>query len=176
MNRRLVLLRIVQVFSATGLTAFAYPFFRNWFPVATEELTKNVHVGEMSPGDVKYVEWLGRRVVVLRRTPEQMAVLEPATSNLKDPESTQSIQPESARNAARSLRPELFVAFASCTHLGCEVSIRHGDPDIAFTCPCHQSEFDSAGRVGKQSAAPTNLEVPRYQFISGNELRLWRPT
>jgi ubiquinol-cytochrome c reductase iron-sulfur subunit len=186
-NRRLVLLRIVQAFSLTAFTALAYPFFRNWFPSETRMLSRNVPIGGMAPGEAKYVDWLGRRVVVLRRTPDQIARLEQPTGRpdgeaagadvqLKDPGSNESIQPESMRNIYRSLRPEVFVAFASCTHLGCEVSVGREDPAVAFSCPCHQSEFDAAGRVQRESAAPTNLEVPAHQFISGNELRLWRPT
>ena len=34
-----------------------------------------------------------------------------------------------------------------------------------FFCPCHGSKFDLAGRVFSGAPAPTNLEVPPYQFL-----------
>lgn len=40
-----------------------------------------------------------------------------------------------------------------CTHLGC---ITQRQPDGSFTCPCHGSRFDNAGRV-TQGPAPSPL-------------------
>jgi ubiquinol-cytochrome c reductase iron-sulfur subunit len=39
-----------------------------------------------------------------------------------------------------------------------------------FFCPCHGSKFDLAGRVFKDVPAPTNLEVPKYQFLTDTRL------
>ncbi|MEX2327167.1 MAG: Rieske 2Fe-2S domain-containing protein, partial [Pseudomonadales bacterium] len=61
--------------------------------------------------------------------------------------------------------------FNNCTHLGCEVA-PVDDAGVGFSCPCHQSEYDYAGRVIEGATAPTNLEVPNYRFVSRNTLRL----
>jgi len=84
------------------------------------------------------------------------------------------MQPEYAKNAARAIKPEIFIAVGICTHLGCSPTHR---PDIGpadlgsdwlggFFCPCHGSKFDLAGRVYKGVPAPTNLEIPPHKYLS----------
>jgi ubiquinol-cytochrome c reductase iron-sulfur subunit len=53
---------------------------------------------------------------------------------------------------------------ANCTHLGCIPTGESGEFD-GWACPCHGSQFDTAGRIRK-GPAPTNLVVPPYEFIS----------
>ena len=84
----------------------------------------------------------------------------------------------------RSIKPEIFVTIALCTHLGCVPSYR---PELApddlgedwhggFFCPCHGSRFDLAGRVYAGVPAPTNLEIPPYKYISQHVLRIGEKT
>jgi ubiquinol-cytochrome c reductase iron-sulfur subunit len=96
-----------------------------------------------------------------------------------DPGSTRQQQPEYAQNSARALRPEIFVAVGICTHLGCSpnaVAAGSANPSLpadwpgGFFCPCHGSTFDGAGRVFKNKPAPTNLEIPPYEFASDTRL------
>ena len=87
------------------------------------------------------------------------------------------------KNHWRSLRPDIFVAYGVCTHLGCSVAIVT-DPFLAqyrpdtcgqsgcFHCPCHGSTYDLAGRVVKNVPAPRNLVVPDYDFPDEHTLRL----
>jgi ubiquinol-cytochrome c reductase iron-sulfur subunit len=97
---------------------------------------------------------------------------------LADPQSRRSEQPKAARNDLRSIRPELAVIEAVCTHLGCVPTFRPtpGSPDIGaqwpggFYCPCHGSKFDLAGRVFKNVPAPTNLSVPPHRYVSETAL------
>jgi ubiquinol-cytochrome c reductase iron-sulfur subunit len=71
-----------------------------------------------------------------------------------------------------------MVLVGVCTHLGCSPKEKPADakaemgPDWpgGFYCPCHGSKFDFAGRVFKGSPAPTNLEVPPYEFLSDSAL------
>jgi ubiquinol-cytochrome c reductase iron-sulfur subunit len=93
-------------------------------------------------------------------------------NQLRDPESEESQQLDSAKNIHRSQRPEIFVAVGICTHLGCSPSFLQGDfgekvegTEDGFFCPCHGSKFDMAGRVFKAVPAPLNLEIPPYTFI-----------
>jgi ubiquinol-cytochrome c reductase iron-sulfur subunit len=97
---------------------------------------------------------------------------------LADPQSKRSDQPEFARNADRSARPEFGVLVGICTHLGCIPNFRPtpGAADIGaswpggFDRPCHGSKFDLAGRVFKNVPAPTNLVVPPHHFASSSAL------
>src|SRR5713101_747251 len=56
------------------------------------------------------------------------------------------------------------------THLGCIPLPHQGDFDGWF-CPCHGSQYDSAGRV-RRGPAPANLYLPPYRFISDSKIQI----
>jgi Rieske Fe-S protein len=82
--------------------------------------------------------------------------------------------------AGRSIRPEMLVLVAICTHLGFVTAFRPtpGTADIGSSwpvgldCPCHGSTFDLGGRVFRHVPAPTHLVVPPYHFASNGILRI----
>ncbi len=171
MNRRLWLTRIVKGFTVTGAGFIAYPFIRALIPTGEDDTSMEVKVDDLKPGQSKTVRWRGRDLVVQKRSPEMIRTIQQGGVELKDPGSSQSVQPSFAQNEFRSLRPDIFVTYNLCTHLGCQV-VRSQDSSLGFSCPCHESDYDLAGRVVSGAAAPTNLEVPTYRFISGNTLVL----
>lgn len=174
--RRLLLLRIVQGFSITGLGFLTWPFVKAWIPSFEQDNSLEVSLADLEPGEFKTVNWLGRRVFIQRRSRTMVDYFDAASLDLKDPDSSDSRQPDFARTPWRSLSPEYFVAFNNCTHLGCEVTPGDGEGSgvegIGFECPCHQSLYDYAGRVVEGAAAPTNLEIPKYSFVSRSVIRL----
>jgi len=134
-----------------------------------------VDIADIAPGGVKTVEWRGKPVWVVRRTPEMLAALQDHDAELADPLSAKDQQPAYAKNLARAIKPEIFVAIGICTHLGCSPSNAPKDsnnPSLpsdwpgGFFCPCHGSTFDGAGRVFKNKPAPTNLEIPPHRYAS----------
>ena len=138
-----------------------------------------VDIDKLAPGEMSVVEWRGKPVWILRRTPEMLAALVKAEPNLADPGSgVEAQQPDYARNAHRSIKPEYLVVVGICTHLGCSPSsvFQPGNPALGadwpggFLCPCHGSTFDLAGRVYKNKPAPTNLEVPPHKYLSDTRL------
>lgn len=138
-----------------------------------------VDIADLAPGATKTVEWRGKPVWIVRRTPEMLAALEQHDARLADPQSARSEQPADARNAARSIRPDVFVAVGICTHLGCSptaVAAGGGNPSVGedwpggFFCPCHGSTFDGAGRVFRNKPAPTNLEIPPHRYVGDTRL------
>ena len=138
-----------------------------------------VDLADIPPGVMKTVEWRGKPVWVVRRTPQMIAALQGHDAELADPASLRDQQPDAARNALRAVRPEVFVAVGICTHLGCSpTAVAQGaaNPSLpsdwpgGFFCPCHGSTFDGAGRVFKNKPAPTNLEIPPYRFASDTRL------
>ncbi|RYX81855.1 ubiquinol-cytochrome c reductase iron-sulfur subunit [bacterium] len=48
---------------------------------------------------------------------------------------------------------------AVCTHLGCNVEWTEGSPQAAFSCPCHQSQFDLEG---KPLSGPAKKPLAHY--------------
>lgn len=138
-----------------------------------------VDISDIAPGRMKTVEWRGKPVWILRRTPEMLAALDTVRDQLADPDSRKPQQPEYAQNPSRAIRPEVFVAVGICTHLGCSptwIAQGAGHPSVpadwpgGFFCPCHGSAFDAAGRVFKNKPAPTNLEVPPHRYLSETRL------
>lgn len=169
------------VVGGAGLIASAVPFVASLAPserARAQGAPVEFELQAMLPGDLRVVEWRGKPVFVLRRTPGMLESLARNDDFLADPLSRRSIQPEYTRNAVRATRPEIAVLEAVCTHLGCVPSFRPtpGAPDIGaswpggFYCPCHGSKFDMAGRVFKNVPAPTNLTVPPYRFAADSTL------
>lgn len=131
----------------------------------------------LEPGQMVKVEWRGKPVALLNRTPEMLEGLKKIEPSLADPESEKSNQPEYAKNFERSDqdKPELLVMESVCTHLGCSPVEKLAigpdeqmgdDSQGGFFCPCHGSKFDLAGRVYKNVPATSNMPVPPYKFIS----------
>ena len=141
-----------------------------------------VDISGIKPGEKLTVEWRGKPVWIVRRTPEQLAELPKLDKELADPLSKRdnfSTTPEFARNDWRSRDKELFVAVGICSHLGCSPSdkfVPGAQPSLpddwagGFLCPCHGSTFDMAGRVFKDKPAPDNLEVPPYTYLTDSRL------
>jgi len=135
-----------------------------------------VDIADLAPGVLKTVEWRGKPVWILKRSPEMLAALPKLESQLADPNSERNpaeLTPEYARNEHRSRTPEVLVAVGICSHLGCsptsklQTGAQPSLPDDwagGFLCPCHGSTFDLAGRVFKNKPAPDNLQVPRHMF------------
>ena len=141
-----------------------------------------VDISALKMGEKMTIEWRGKPVWIVRRTPEQLAELAKVDAELADPKSLRKadeLTPLYARNEHRSIKPELIVVVGICTHLGCSPSDKFvpgpqaslpNDWRGGFLCPCHGSTFDMAGRVFKDKPAPDNLEVPPYMYLSENRL------
>lgn len=137
-------------------------------------------VDDIAPGTIKTVEWRGKPVWIMRRTPEMLAALSSLNDQLADPYSERTEQqPAYAQNENRAVKPELLVVTAICTHLGCSPNLvkeGSGNPSVptnwkgGFFCPCHGSTFDLAGRVFKNKPAPTNLEIPPHRYLSDSQI------
>ncbi|MEO1080562.1 MAG: ubiquinol-cytochrome c reductase iron-sulfur subunit [Pseudomonadota bacterium] len=166
--------------AAAGVVAAAVPFLGSWNPSAKAKAAGapvRADIGKLEPGAMVVIEWRGKPVYVVRRTPEMLETLAAIDGDLKDPDSAISKQPEYISGRERSLRPELLVVEGLCTHLGCAPKYRPevGAADLGgdswvggFFCPCHGSKFDLAGRVFSGVPASANLVVPPYSFEGSN--------
>ena len=184
LERRKLLVRATGAAGGLALAGVAYPFLASLWPSErARALGSPVSIDptKVAPGALTTIEWRGKPVWIVHRTPDMLARLESARASLSDPDSSvTSQQPQYAHNATRSVRPEFFVAVGLCTHLGCVPnyeprpgSVQPGWPG-GFYCPCHGSKFDLAGRVFRGSPAPINLDVPRYSFASSTGLIIGR--
>jgi ubiquinol-cytochrome c reductase iron-sulfur subunit len=169
---------------AAGGVAVAVPFVSTFAPSERARAAGapvEVDISTLAPGQMMRVEWRGKPVWVVRRTPEHLEALKKTEAAVADPKSerTQYPTPEYARNPWRSIKPEFLVAVGICTHLGCSPSDRLNPgpqpslPDDwtgGFFCPCHGSIFDIAGRVFRNMPAPDNLQVPPHKYLSDTRI------
>jgi ubiquinol-cytochrome c reductase iron-sulfur subunit len=176
-RKRRFLIGATSVVGGIGVAAAAVPFAMSFWPSERAKAAGapvDVDIGKLELGQKINVEWRGKVVWVIHRTPEMLATLPKLDDKVADPKSEVDHQPPYAKNEARSIKPEIFVAVGICTHLGCSPTFR---PEVApgdlgsdwlggFFCPCHQSKFDLAGRVYKSVPAPTNLFIPPHKYLS----------
>jgi len=170
---------------AVGVGFTAVPFVSTFQPserARAAGAAVEVDISSLKPGEKLTVEWRGKPVWIVRRTPEQLAALPKVDALLADPNSQRKpdeLTPEYARNEHRSIKPEVLVAVGICSHLGCSPSDKFqpgAQPSLpddwagGFLCPCHGSTFDMAGRVYKNKPAPDNLEVPPHMYLSDTTL------
>ena len=170
---------------AVGGVATAVPFVSTFQPSEKAKAAGaavEVDISDLKPGEKVTVEWRGKPVWIIKRTPDQLAELPKLDGQLADPQSKRNpaeLTPEYARNEWRSIKPEVLVAVGICSHLGCSPSdkfVAGPQPSLpddwkgGFLCPCHGSTFDMAGRVFKNKPAPDNLEVPPHMYLSETKL------
>ena len=169
---------------AVGGAFTAVPFVSTFQPSERAKAAGaavEVDIGALNPGEKITVEWRGKPVWIMKRTPEQLASLQKIENQLADPASKREAYPtpEYAQNQHRSIKPEVFVAVGICSHLGCSPSDKlapgpqpslPNDWQGGFLCPCHGSTFDLAGRVFANKPAPDNLEVPPHMYLSDTRL------
>jgi ubiquinol-cytochrome c reductase iron-sulfur subunit len=180
-RKRRFLIGATSVVGGLGAAAVVAPFVASMFPSERAKAAGapvEVDIAKLEPGQKIDVEWRGKVVWLIRRTPEMLATLPKVAPQLADPQSQKSEQPDYARNETRSIKPEVLVAVGICTHLGCSPTFRK---DVApadlgadwlggFFCPCHQSKFDLAGRVYRGVPAPTNLVIPPHKYVADTKV------
>ncbi len=169
---------------AVGGVATAVPFVSTFQPSERAKAAGaavEVDISAIKPGEKLTVEWRGKPVWIMRRTPEQVASLRKTDAQVADPKSDRKAYPTPAyaKNENRSIKPDVFVAVGICTHLGCSPGDKFqpgAQPSLpddwqgGFLCACHGSTFDMAGRVFKNKPAPDNLEVPPHMYLSETKL------
>lgn len=175
-SRRLWVGTACAVGGVAGI-ATAVPFVGSFAPSAKARAAGapvEVDLSNIPAGEMRTVEWRGKPVWVLHRTPKQLEDVKKDNDIVADPNSDRpGYTPAYAKNEYRSRKPEYLVVVGICTHLGCSPTPHLAAVDGpglpspwegGFLCPCHGSIFDLAGRVYKNKPAPDNLEVPPYQF------------
>jgi ubiquinol-cytochrome c reductase iron-sulfur subunit len=183
-GRRRFLTATTAVVGGIGAIYAAVPFIKSWQPSARAQVAGapvRADISKLEQGQMTIVEWRGQPIWIIRRSPDVLAALGKHDDKLRDPASDNvDQQPTYARNATRSIKPDVLVLVGLCTHLGCspklhaQIKPEPFDPEWqgGFYCPCHKSRFDMAGRVYSGVPAPTNLKVPPYRFIDDSTLMI----
>ena len=177
-EKRRFLVGATSVVGGIGAIAAVTPFVMSMWPSERAKAAGapvEVDISKLELGQKIDVEWRGKVVWFIKRSPEMLAALPKLDAKLADPNSNASQQPPNCKNEERSInKGPVLVAVGICTHLGCSPTYRKEiapadlGPDWlgGFFCPCHQSKFDLAGRVYKGVPAPFNLVVPPHRYAS----------
>jgi len=162
-ERRDFLFTASYALGAVGVGAAVWPLIDQMNPDASVKAlaTTEVDISTVGLGKTITVLWRGKPVFIRRRTQEEISKAQNVNlSELKDPQ----------KDEDRVKKSEWLIMTGVCTHLGCVPLGEKGDFGGWF-CPCHGSHYDTSGRIRK-GPAPTNLEIPKYEFVDNNTIKI----
>ena len=162
-NRRDFIFTASYALGAVGVGAAVWPLIDQMNPDASVKAlaSTEVDVSGVEKGQSITVLWRGKPVFIRRRTEDEIA-------KAKDVKLEDLPHPETDEERAKN--PEWLVMLGVCTHLGCVPLGDKGEYGGWF-CPCHGSHYDTSGRIRK-GPAPTNMEVPKYEFVNSNIIKI----
>ena len=154
--------------AGVGAASFVWPLIDQMNPAAdTLALASTeIDLSSLEEGQSITVKWRGKPVFVRHRTVDEIKqAKEVSLEGMRDPQTDEE----------RVKNEKYIVLVGVCTHLGC-VPLGQKTGDIkgqygGWFCPCHGSHYDHSGRIRK-GPAPINLEVPDYQFLSDNIIKI----
>jgi ubiquinol-cytochrome c reductase iron-sulfur subunit len=151
---------------AVGVAAALTPLISQMNPDASTIAAGapvEVDLAPIAEGQIVKVFWRSKPIFIFHRTQKEIdAARNVQVAELRDP------QPDSAR--VKPGHEPWLVVIGICTHLGCIPLAHQGDYGGWF-CPCHGSQYDTAGRI-RQGPAPLNLHLPPYQFLTDTKIRI----
>jgi ubiquinol-cytochrome c reductase iron-sulfur subunit len=122
-----------------------------------------IDLAPIADGQIVKVFWRSKPIFIFHRTKHDIELAQNVNvASLPDP------APDSER--VTKGHEQWLVVIGICTHLGCIPLPHEGNYDGWF-CPCHGSQYDSAGRI-RQGPAPKNLYLPPYTFTSDTKIRI----
>jgi ubiquinol-cytochrome c reductase iron-sulfur subunit len=181
-TRRDVILVAAAGFAAVGAAAALWPLLDQMNPdqSALSLATTEVDISHIEAGQAITVMWRGKPIFIRHRTDEEIkAGKDVRLDQLIDPVARNANLPDNAPatddNRAAKGREPWLVMIGICTHLGCipkgqAVGDYKGEWGGWF-CPCHGSQYDTAGRV-RHGPAPQNMAIPPYSFASEQKIQI----
>lgn len=176
-TRRDFLLYAAGAFGAVGVAGAAWPFIDQMNPDASTRALASVEVdiAAVQPGQAITVMWRGKPVVIRNRTDKEIEEGKAVKlEELKDPVARNANVDASAdasdANRAAAGKENILVMTKVCTHLGC-IPLDESGEFGGWFCPCHGSQYDTAGRIRK-GPAPENLPIPPYAFLTDTKIRI----
>jgi ubiquinol-cytochrome c reductase iron-sulfur subunit len=171
-----------QAFIGVGAALTLWPFIQQMNPDASTQAqaSTEVDLAPIKEGQAITVVWRGKPVFVRNRTKEEIQkAADTPIDDLPDRSARNDGLPEKAlatdANRTKKGHENWMILVGICTHLGCipkgqSLTDYRGDYGGWF-CPCHGSQYDTAGRIRK-GPAPRNLEVPVYDFIADTKIKI----
>ncbi len=157
-------------FAGIGGAATLFPLISQMAPSADvlAESSTELDTGAIAPGQAIKAIFRKQPLFVRRLTAAELAEANAVgLDDLRDP--------QTLADRTKEGHGDVLVTMGVCTHLGCvPLGAAEGENKGeygGYFCPCHGSHYDTAGRIRK-GPAPTNLEVPEYEFTSDSVIRV----
>lgn len=156
--------------AAIGAAAIAWPFIDSMNPAADvlAVSTIEVNIEPVEAGSGITVVWRGKPIFVRHRTPDEVKATQAVPLS-------QLIDPAADASRYKPDHAEWVIMIGICTHLGCiPLGNKPTDPRGeygGYFCPCHGSQYDTAGRV-RRGPAPLNLALPPYDFMTPTRIKI----
>ena len=182
LSRRDVMLIAAGGFAAIGAAAALWPLLDQMNPDAStlSLATTDVDLAPIASGQAITVMWRGKPIFIRHRTEKEIAegkqvpiddLIDPLARNANLPDDAEATD----QNRAAAEREPWLVMIGVCTHLGCipqgQSFGQYKGEFGGWFCPCHGSQYDTAGRV-RIGPAPENLAIPPYSFTSDTKIRI----
>lgn len=176
-SRRDFLIIATGAFAAVGAAAIAWPLIDQMNPDAAALALASIEVdiSSVAEGQSITVMWRGVPVFIRHRSAAEIeSAKNVPLAELKDPlarnQNLDSNAPATDENRAATGKEPWLIMVGVCTHLGCVPLGQQGDYGGWF-CPCHGSQYDTAGRI-RRGPAPENMVVPTFTFLSDEVVRI----
>jgi ubiquinol-cytochrome c reductase iron-sulfur subunit len=181
-SRRDVILIGAAALAAIGGAAVLWPLLDQMNPDASTLSLASIDV-DLAPveeGQAITVMWRGKPIFIRHRTAQEIKDAEDVKlDQLIDPLARNAnladTAPATDANRAAPDKEPWLVMIGICTHLGCIPKGQAiGDYKGEFGgwfCPCHGSQYDTAGRV-RIGPAPENMYIPPYAFSSDTKIKI----
>jgi len=187
-NRRDFLMIATGAVAGVGAALAAWPFINQMNPDAAvlAMATTEIDLAPIAEGQAVTIKWRGNPVIIRHRSkPEIEAAKAVKMEELKDPiaRNLNGKDSDAATDENRVVagKEQYLIMMGVCTHLGCvpdganplrEFAVVEGSNKTGgWFCPCHGSQYDTAGRIRK-GPAPQNLDVPPYKYLSDTKVQI----
>ena len=161
--------------AAVGAAGAAWPLIDQMNPSASVLALSSTEVdlSSIQEGQQIVAMWQSKPVFIRKRNAKEISEAKAVPlSSLPDPLARNANLPDSApaTDANREIKPEWLIVIGICTHLGCIPLFGEGDFG-GYLCPCHGSQYDTAGRI-RRGPAPENLPIPPYAFKGDTKIKI----
>lgn len=161
--------------AAVGAASILWPLIDQMNPSASVLALSSVEldISSVQEGQQMVAMWRSKPIFVRRRTAKEIAEAQAVTlDQLVDPLARNANLPENApaTDKNREIKSEWLILIGICTHLGC-IPLNNQGEFGGYLCPCHGSQYDTAGRIRK-GPAPENLAVPPYSFLTDTKIKI----
>jgi len=147
-----------------GVASYGHKYIR-YMAAAKDVLamaSTEIELQNVPEGQSVTMKWRGKPLFVRHRTQDQIDDMNGVdVSTLRDQQT----------DAERCTNQKYLICLGVCTHLGCVPIADLGICAGGYFCPCHGSHYDAAGRI-RQGPAPLNLEIPPYEYLDDQTVKV----